>query len=321
MAKPYVYITRKIPKEAYRALEGFVEVGMWPKEEDPIPRDVFLQEAERADGLVTMLTEQVNEEVFRVGENLKIVANVAVGYDNIDVRAADEHGVIVTNTPDVLTDTTADLTFALLMAAARRIVEAAEYVKQDRWSVWSPLQMAGLDIHHKTIGIVGMGRIGQAVAERATGFGMNILYHNRNRKPEAEQRLGARYTNFTDLLAQSDFVVCLAPLTDDTKDMFNAEAFRSMKSSAVFVNVARGGLVDESALADALRNGEIAAAGLDVFKNEPIASTHPLLQFKQVVALPHIGSASRQARMDMMDLACRNAALVLRGEKPETPVN
>lgn len=320
MKKPYVYVARKVPDEALRPIANVAEIGMWQEAEQPVPRDVLMEEAARADGLVTMLTEQMDEELFENADRLKIVANVAVGYDNIDVEAARNHDVIVTNTPGVLTDTTADLTFALMMAAARRVIEAAEYVKEDKWTVWSPMQLAGLDIHHKTIGIVGMGRIGQAVARRSKGFDMEILYHNRNRRPETERELGAEYVGFEELLKRSDFVICLIPLTAETKEMFNAGAFRKMKNSAVFVNVARGGVVDEAALEKALRTGGIAAAGLDVFQNEPIASTHPLLQLKNVAALPHIGSASRETRIKMIELACRNAALVLEGKAPETPV-
>lgn len=320
MKKPYVYVARKVPDEALRPIANVAEIGMWQEAEQPVPRDVLMEEAARADGLVTMLTEQMDEELFENADRLKIVANVAVGYDNIDVEAARNHDVIVTNTPGVLTDTTADLTFALMMAAARRVIEAAEYVKEDKWTVWSPMQLAGLDIHHKTIGIVGMGRIGQAVARRSKGFDMEILYHNRNHRPETERELGAEYVGFEELLKRSDFVICLIPLTAETKEMFNAGAFRKMKNSAVFVNVARGGVVDEAALEKALRTGGIAAAGLDVFQNEPIASTHPLLQLKNVAALPHIGSASRETRIKMIELACRNAALVLEGKAPETPV-
>lgn len=320
MTKPYIYVTRKVPEKALQTIAEVAEIGMWQEAEQPVPRDVLLEEAVRADGLITMLTEQIDRELLERADRLKVVANVAVGYDNVDVGAAREKGIVVTNTPDVLNDTTADLTFALMMAAARRLVEAAEYVKEDRWTVWSPMQLAGRDIHHKTVGIVGMGRIGQAVAKRAKGFDMEILYHNRNRKPEAERELGAEYVGFEELLARADFVICLTPLTDETKEMFNREAFHRMKDSAVFVNVARGGVVDEGALEEALRNREIAAAGLDVYQKEPIGSDHPLLRLPNVVALPHIGSASRETRIAMIELACRNAALVLTGKEPETPV-
>lgn len=321
MAKPYVYITRRIPEEALKELAEVAEIGMWPKAEEAVPRDILLKEARQASALVPMLTENVDASLLDEAKPLQIVANAAVGFDNIQLEAATKRSIMVTNTPDVLTDTTADLAFALLMATARRLVEAADYVKDGQWSNWSPMQMAGTDIHHKTIGIFGMGRIGEAVAQRAQGFGMKVLYHSRSAKPEAEQRFGAQYVSFQDLLSQSDFVVCLAPLTDDTKNIFNAQAFQQMHPTAMFINIARGGLVDEEALVGALEQEEIAGAGLDVFKEEPIAGTHPLLDFRNVVALPHIGSASVQTRMKMMNLACRNVAEVLQGKAPLTPVN
>lgn len=226
----------------------------------------------------------------------------------------------MTNTPEVLNETTADLTFALLLATARRIPEAVDFVKENKWSTWSPFLMAGSDVHHKTLGIVGMGNIGQAVAKRATGFNMNILYHNRSRKREAEQELGVQYAEFDDLIKQSDFVVCMTPLTDETKNMFNDDVFKKMKDAAIFINSSRGGVVVEEDLYQALINGDIKAAGLDVFKDEPISSDHPLLELSQVVALPHIGSASVDTRMKMIELAVDNISRVLNGEEPVTPV-
>ncbi|HET7616543.1 MAG TPA: D-glycerate dehydrogenase [Bacillales bacterium] len=317
---PLVYVTRKVPDEALLQLKEAAKVESWPEEEKPVDREVLLEKASRADALITMLTDRIDEEVFERAKHLKIVANVAVGYDNIDVQAAARRDITVTNTPDVLTDTTADLTFALLMATARRLTEASDYVKNDEWSIWSPMQLAGRDIHHKTIGIVGMGRIGEAVAKRAKGFDMNVLYHNRSRKFEAVRELGARYADFEELLGAADFVVCLTPLTPETKHLFREETFRKMKKSAFFINTSRGGVVDEKALEAALKSGEIAGAGLDVYQNEPIASRHPLLAFKNVVALPHIGSASRETRIAMIELACRNVMRVLGGEVPVTPV-
>lgn len=321
MNKPYVYVTRKVTAEALRELEEVAEVGMWDKEEEAVDRETLLKESRAADGLVTMLTDELDEELFEGANHLKVVANTAVGYDNVDIAAAKKHHVTVTNTPDVLTETTADLAFALMMAAARRIVEAAEYVRRGDWSVWSPMQMAGSDVHHKTIGIVGMGRIGQAVARRAKGFGMRILYHTRSRKYEAEREIGAEYASFDQLLRASDFVIALTPLTDETKEMFNKSSFNKMKATAVFVNAGRGGTVDEQALVEALEQNKIAAAGLDVYQNEPIGKEHPLLKLKNVVALPHIGSASMETRLEMIKLAARNVAQVLRGEEPDTPVN
>jgi glyoxylate reductase len=321
MNKPYIFITRKLPDTAIERLQSFAEVKMWPYEDVPVTREVLLEEAKKADALLTMLSDCIDKEVIEAGQNLKIIANLAVGFDNIDIPCATERRIAVCNTPDILTDTTADLTFALLLATARRLVEAAEFVKAGEWKSWSPLLLAGYDVHHKTIGIVGMGKIGQAVAKRATGFNMNILYHNRSRNEEAEQMLGATYCSFDELLKQSDFVVCLTPLTDETRHLFDKEAFKKMKKTAIFVNASRGPVVDEDALYEALVNGEIAGAGLDVFYKEPIDATHPLLTLKNVVALPHIGSASTETRLAMMELCCRNIMLVLNGEKPETLVN
>jgi glyoxylate reductase len=320
MQKPYVYITRKLPDETLSSLKKIADIGMWPYEEKAVPRDVLLSEAEKSTGIVTMLSDTIDAELFEHAPSLKAVANLAVGYDNIDIQAAKVRGITVCNTPEVLTDTTADLAFSLVLATARRIVEAANYVKEGNWNSWGPLLLAGADVHHKTIGIVGMGRIGEAVARRAKGFDMKILYHNRSRKPEAEMSLGAVYKEFHELLKESDFVVCLAPLTNETKGMFNREAFQSMKESAIFINVGRGAAVDEEALIDALQNKTIAGAGLDVFVKEPIDPDHPLLSMNQVVALPHIGSASVETRMTMAELACQNIANLLEGKKPVTPV-
>lgn len=319
--KPYVYITRKLPEEVITPLREKYEVNMWEYEDMAVPRTTLLEEAKKADALLTMLSDKIDEEVFSVGENLKIVANLAVGFDNIDIEAATKYGVAITNTPGVLTDSTADLTFALLMATARRIVEAAEFVKDGQWKSWAPLLLAGHDIHHKTIGIVGMGSIGTAVAKRAKGFEMNILYHNRSRKVEVEQELNARYVSFDELITESDFIVCLTPLTPETKNLFTRDVFKKMKKSAIFINASRGPVVDENALVEALKEGEIAACGLDVFVQEPINKDHPLLQFKNVVALPHIGSASIETRLAMMELCVKNIHAVLSGNEPLTLVN
>ncbi|MED0657389.1 D-glycerate dehydrogenase [Anoxybacillus ayderensis] len=320
MGRPYVFITRKLPDDVVAPLYDKYDVNMWPHEHLVVPRDVLLQEASRAEALITMLSDRIDEELLKQSPKLRVVANVAVGYDNIDVEAATKRGIIVCNTPDVLTETTADLTFALLLATARRVIEAAEFIKEGKWKSWSPLLLAGTDVHHKTIGIVGMGKIGQAVAHRAKGFHMRVLYYNRSRNMEAERTLGAMYCSFDELLEQADFVVCLAPLTNETYQLFNREAFMKMKRSAMFINAGRGAVVDEEALYDALINRHIAGAGLDVFAQEPIRSDHPLLQLPNVVALPHIGSATKETRYAMMQLCCRNVIAVLEGKKPYTPV-
>ncbi|MBB5324374.1 glyoxylate reductase [Anoxybacillus tepidamans] len=321
MEKPYIFITRKLPEEVIAPLTEIGQVTMWPHEDVPVAREVLLAEAKKADALLTMLSDCIDREVMEAGTNLKVVANMAVGFDNIDVPVATEYGVAVCNTPDVLNNTTADLTFALLLATARRLVEAAEYMKAGEWKSWSPFLLAGTDVHHKTIGIVGLGKIGQAVAKRAKGFEMSILYHNRTRNEEAERQLGAVYCTFPELLQASDFVVCLTPLTAETRHLFNRQAFQLMKRSAIFINASRGAVVDEEALYEALVNGEIAGAGLDVFAEEPVDPSHPLLSLKNVVALPHIGSASKETRVKMMERSCRNIIAVLKGETPEALVN
>lgn len=321
MTKPKVFIARKLSEEVVNQFKESLDITMWEDTDEPVDRDRLLEEAARCDGLVTMLTDQVDNELLARGERLKIVANMAVGYDNVDVQAATEYGIQVTNTPDVLTETTADLTFALMMATARRLIEANEVIKEGNWKNWSPLFLAGTDVHHKTIGIVGMGRIGEAVARRAKGFGMDILYHNRSRKEEAEKELGASYYSFDALIETADYIVCLAPLSEDTKGIFNEEAFKKMKNSAIFINASRGALVNENALYQALINGELKAAGLDVFEKEPIDEQHPLLKLDQVLCLPHIGSASVETRKAMMELSLENVQHVLNGQKAKTPVN
>lgn len=293
---------------------------MWEQEDIPVPREVLKQEISHADGLLCLLTDQIDDDLLAGAPQLKIIANMAVGYDNIDIEAAKRRQIIVTNTPDVLTETTADLTFALLMATARRLIEAYDYIKEDHWQHWSPFLLAGTDIHHKTLGIVGMGRIGEAVAQRAMGFNMKILYHNRSRKLEVEQKLGATYVTFEQLLKEADFVVCLVPLTEETKYLFDAKAFRLMKSSAIFVNASRGQTVNEADLIEALRTKQIAGAGLDVFAEEPIRSDHPLMHIKEVVCLPHIGSASMETRQRMIELCIDNLVGYFQGTGVKTPV-
>ncbi|MDH6564921.1 glyoxylate reductase [Bacillus sp. TBS-096] len=320
MPKPYVYITRKLDEASLTPLKEVAHVEMWPSEDEPCPREELETQAAKADALLTMLSDQIDEPLLSKAPNIKVVANLAVGYDNIDLEAAKKHGITVCHTPDVLTESTADLAFALLMASARRIVEASDWIKDGNWTGWGPLLLAGADVHHKTLGIVGMGSIGTALAKRAKGFNMNVLYHNRSRKPEAEAQLGVTYAAFEELLKQSDFIVCLTPLTPETKDMFNEKAFDLMKNSAYFINVSRGQTVDEDALYEAVTKGKIAGAGLDVFRQEPVSPSHPLTTLRNVTVLPHIGSASVETRKTMMRLCAENIALVLQGEPAKTPV-
>ncbi len=314
------YVTRIVPEQSLDVLRGVSRIAVWNFEELPVSREELLAQVRSADALITMLTDRIDAEVFARGKNLKIVANAAVGYDNIDTEEARTRGVIVTNTPDVLTETTADLAFALLLATARRIPQASAYLREGKWKTWSPLLMAGQDVHGATLGIVGLGRIGMGVARRARGFGMRVLYHNRNRNPEAEAGLEVAYRSLDDLLRESDFVVMLAPQTDDTHHLIGGRELSLMKRTACLINAGRGPLVDETALYEALKAERLFAAGLDVFEKEPVGPDHPLLKLPNVVALPHIGSASIRTRTAMTDLAAANVRAVLTGESPLTPV-
>ncbi|MBA4532509.1 2-hydroxyacid dehydrogenase [Brevibacillus halotolerans] len=317
--KPFVYVTRKVAEEAMNLLATIATVEVWDQEY-PVPRDILLEKAKRSDGLYVMLSDRIDREIIDVAPHLKVISTLAVGYDNIDLEACKEKGIVVTNTPDVLTDATADLTFGLLMAAGRRFIEANRVLMNGEWKTWSPYFMAGQRIHGATIGIIGMGRIGEAVAKRAAGFDMRILYHNRSRRVEAEQTYGATYCSLPDLLCESDYVVLLTPLTEATKGLMGAEEFAMMKSTAVFINASRGATVDEEALYQALKQGTIWAAGLDVFGQEPIPTNHPLLSLPNVVALPHIGSATYETRDRMAMLVSENLVAVLSKGEAITPV-
>jgi len=312
-----VIVTREIPEAGLRLLEGF-DVAVL--HERPPERDELIEAVRGATGILSTATEKIDGGVMdAAGDALRVVANMAVGYDNIDVRAAGERGVVVTNTPGVLDETTADVAFMLMLAAARRLGEGERLLRAGRWEWWGPKQLRGLDVWGKRLGILGLGRIGQAVARRARGFGMEILYHNRSRKVDAEQEIGARYLELDDLLAQSDFVSIHTPLTEETRHLIGAEELERMKPEAVLVNTSRGPVVDEGALADALESGRIFAAGLDVYEEEP--RVHPkLLDLENVVLAPHIGSASMETRDRMATLAAENLRAVLRGEQPKSPV-
>jgi glyoxylate reductase len=287
-----------------------------------IPREELLDVVRGRDAIITMLTEKVDAELLAAaGPQLKIVANHAVGFDNIDVAACTAAGVLATNTPDVLTETTADTAFALLMAAARRVGEGERLLRARTPWIWGPLMMLGQDVHHKTIGVVGFGRIGQAVARRARGFGMRVLYSDAVQMPPAvEAETGAERRELNELLAEADFVSIHTNLTPETRHLFGAEAFALMKPTAVLVNTSRGPVVDESALAEALAAGEIFAAGLDVFEREPEVEER-LLSLENVVVIPHLGSATVDTRDAMGDLAVRNVFAALDGEQPPTLLN
>jgi glyoxylate reductase len=319
--KPKIYITRKVPDLVVDKLKEVCEVTMWEQEEIPVPRDILEKEIQDVDGLFCLLTESIDQPLLNQATKLKIISNMAVGYNNIDVSAATEKGIMVTNTPGVLTETTADLTFALLMATARRIVESSNYLRAGKWKTWSPMQLTGQDIYGATLGIVGLGRIGEALAKRARGFDMNILYHNRSRKVEAEEQLGIQYVDKKTLLRVSDFVCVLTPYTPETRNFIDKAELSLMKPTAILINTARGGIVNEDALLHALKDGDIWAAGLDVFEEEPIRIDHPLLELPNVISLPHIGSASKNTRLKMALIAAENLAKGILGEIPKNLVN
>ena len=313
-----VLVTREIPSAGLRAIEPF---DVRVLHERPPECGELLDAVRGVSGILSTATEKMDGELMdAAGEDLKVIANMAVGYDNVDVEASAERGIVVTNTPGVLDETTADVAFMLLLAAARRLGEGERLLRAGRWEWWGPKQLMGRDVWGKRLGIVGFGRIGQAVARRARGFGMEVLYHNRSRKEEAEQELGARYVEFDELLETVDFVSVHTPITSETHHLIGPKELGRMKPTAVLVNTSRGPVVDEAALADALAAGRIFAAGLDVYEEEP--KVHPkLLELENVVLAPHIGSASVETRDRMAALAAENLAAVLRGEDPKTPVN
>lgn len=319
--KPKIYITRKLPDLVVDKLKNAFDVRMWEKEEEPVPREILEKEVQEIEGLYCLLTESIDRDLLNLAHSLKIVSNMAVGYNNIDVAAATEKGIMVTNTPGVLTETTADLTFALLMASARRLVEASDYLRAGSWKTWSPMQLTGQDIYGATMGIFGLGRIGEALVKRARGFDMNILYHNRSRKPDVEEQLGIQYVSKEALLRKSDFVCVLTPYTQETVNYIGVKELSIMKPNAILINTARGGIVNEEALYHALKRGQIWGAGLDVFEEEPVGTDHPLLSLPNVVALPHIGSASYNTRLKMALLAAENLIQGLQGNTPKNLVN
>jgi glyoxylate reductase len=318
--KPRVYLTRPLPQAALDIIAPACDYRAWPQREQP-PRADLLAAVGDAVGVLTMISERVDDELLDAAPHCRVVANMAVGYDNVDVPALTRRGVLLTNTPGVLTNTTADLTWALLLAASRRIVEGQKSIEANEWRSWAIDYMVGQELSGRMLGIVGAGRIGSAVARRAAGFEMPILYHNRRRAPELEAQTGAQYRDLDDLLREADFIVVLVPLSEQTRGMFGAREFALMKPSAVFVNTARGPIVNEDELYVALQQGRPWAAGLDVFAQEPIGADHPLLTLPNVVAVPHIGSATVQTRMRMATLAAENLVAALMGQPVPNAVN
>ena len=312
-------ISNALPKEALDMIPKDLVID-YNETDTPLPREELIERLRGKDGLICHIISAIDEEVLAAAPTLKIVANVAVGFNNIDVTACRRRGVVVTNTPDVLTETTADFAWALLMAAARRVVEADHFARSGQWQRWQWGLLWGADVHGKTLGIVGFGRIGRAVARRATGFDMRVLYHDAVRAEAAvERELSATSVGLETLLREADFVTLHANLTPETRHLMNERTLRLMKTSAILVNAARGPIVDEAALVRALKEGWIAGAGLDVFEEEP--KIHPgLTPLPNAVLAPHIASASRDTRVAMATLAVRNCLAVLDGKPPLTPV-
>ena len=316
-----VYVTRNIPK-AVEILQGFCDLTVHNKTKAPSKQEI-IREIRDKDGLLCVLSDKIDSEVIASAGNLKVISSYSVGYDHIDIDAATKHGIYVAYTPEVLTETTADLAFALMLTVARRVVEADRFVRRGKWKDIGLYDfMLGTDLHSKTLGIIGMGRIGSALARRANGFKMKVLYHNRNRLSiDKEREVNAEYKELDDLLKESDFVSIHVSLGKDTYHLMNEQKFRLMKSNAYLVNTSRGQVVDERALVKALRKKWIAGAALDVFEKEPIQKDNPLLRFDNVVLVPHIGSASRETRERMAEVAAINLLNVLKGKKPLYAVN
>lgn len=316
-----VFVTRKILEEGLNMLrEKFdVEVSDY---DGVIPRKMLLEKVKGVDAILSLLTDTIDAEVMdAAGPNLKVIANYAVGYNNIDVEEATKRGIMVTNTPGVLTETTADLAWALMMAIARRIVEADRFVREGKFRGWEPMLLLGTDVHGATLGIVGFGRIGQAMARRALGFNMKVLYYDSARVPEqVEKELKATYVDLPTLLRESDFVSLHVPLTKETHHLIGEKELRMMKKGAYLINTARGPVVDEKALVKALKEGWIKGAALDVFENEPEVEPE-LLKLENVVLAPHIASASYATRSRMSIMAAENIIKALSGEIPPNLVN
>lgn len=320
MAKPQVFVTRLIPEEGLAMLRDVVEMKVW-EDELPPPHDVLRKEVREIDGLVSLLTDKIDAELMDLNPRLKVISNYAVGYDNIDIPAATARGIPIGNTPGVLTDTTADLAFTLLMASARRLQESIDYVRAGKWKTWGPMLLTGQDIHGATLGIVGFGRIGQGMAKRASGFGMRVLYYDVHRRQDLEKSMGVTFADMDTLLRESDFITMHTDLNESTRHMLNAATFAKMKRTAYVINTSRGPIIDPQALYDALEAGKLAGAALDVTEPEPIPMDSPLLKLPNCLIVPHIASASVATRAKMAQMAAANLVAGIRGDKLPTCVN
>ncbi|MEX2701472.1 MAG: glyoxylate reductase [Candidatus Baldrarchaeota archaeon] len=324
MAKPKVFVTREIPEKGLNVILERFNAKVW-REYTPPPKEVIIEEAKDVDALVTLLTDKIDKEVLDAAKNLKIIAQYAVGYDNIDVEECTRRGIYVTNTPEVLTEATADFTWALILAVARRVVEADKFVRSGEWEKsrtgWHPKMLLGTDIHGKTLGIIGLGRIGTAVARRAKGFNMKIIYYSRSRKENIEKELGLKYVDLNTLLREADFVSIHVPLTEETYHMIGERELKLMKNTAFLINTSRGKVIDEKALYKALKEKWIAGAALDVFEEEPTPANNPLLELENIVVAPHIASATHETRSRMAEMVAQNLIAYFEGKIPPNLVN
>ena len=321
MTKPRIFVTRRIPQEGLEILKRCCQVEV-SDYDGVIPRSLLLEKVKDTDGLLVLLTDMIDKKlIVAAGKKLRVISNYAVGYNNIDVVEATKRGIMVTNTPGVLTETTADLAWALLMCIGRRIVEGDKLVRAGKFRGWEPMLLLGTDIHESTLGLIGFGRIGQAMARRAKGFNLKVIYYDREPVPPIiEKELGASYVSFDELLRKSDFISVHVPLTEETFHLIGQEEFSMMKKESYLINTARGPIIDEKALVKALKGGVIRGAALDVFENEP-AIEQEFMNLNNVVIVPHIGSASYRTRTKMAIMAAKNLISALRGERPEFLVN
>ncbi len=324
MVKPKVFVTREIPDKGLNMILERFDAKVW-REYTPPPKEVIIEEVKSVDALVTLLTDKIDKEVLDAAKNLKIIAQYAVGYDNIDVEECTRRGIYVTNTPEVLTESTADFTWTLILAVARRVVEADKFVRSGEWEKsktgWHPKMLLGTDVHGKTLGIIGLGRIGTAVARRAKGFNMKVIYYSRKRKEELEKELGLEFVDFETLLKEADFVSIHVPLTKETFHLIGERELKLMKNTAFLINTSRGKVVDEKALYKALKKKWIAGAALDVFEEEPTPADNPLLKLENVVVAPHIASASHETRSKMAEMVAKNLIAFFEGKIPPNLVN
>ncbi len=314
-----VFLTRRLPEDGIKILESAgLDVEIFP-EDRQLTKEEIIRGAKNADALISLLSDPIDRKVIDSAPKLKVIGNYAVGFNNIDVEYAKEKGIVVVNTPGVLTETTADLAFALILAASRRVVEGDKFMRNGKFHGWAPMLLLGKEVYGATLGIVGAGRIGQAVGRRAKGFNMRILYYSKTRKPAFEREVGAEYRNLDDLLRESDIITLHVPLTPETKHLIGEREFKIMKDGTILVNTARGEVVDEAAMLRALKSGKLFAAGLDVFYGEPKVNPE-LFKLKNVVLTPHIGSATEKTRRKMAEMVCSDVVRVLAGEEPENRV-